>query len=175
MARNIEIKAKAQDFQKQMLIAESLGDGKVQHLFQEDTFFYVPSGRLKLREFGDGKGELIQYERGDSLEPAECRYLLYPADKPTILKDALTKALGIRAVVRKRRIVYFAGQTRIHFDEVEDLGKFIELEVVLNQGEKAELGVAIAEDLMKKLGIDNQDLIEPAYVDLLEKRREQWS
>ena len=151
-------------------IAESLGSDKVQHLFQEDTFFCVPSGRLKLREFGDGTGELIRYERADSVRPTECQYLRYPTDNPAILKEALTKALGVRAVVRKKRAVYLVGQTRIHFDEVEDLGMFIELEVVLRQGEEADLGIAIAKDLMKKLGIYKQDLIEPAYVDLLEKR-----
>ncbi len=167
MARNTEIKAKARDFQGQMFIAKSLSNGKVQRLFQEDSFFRVPVGRLKLREFGDGRGELIQYERNNSLEPAESRYLLYPTDDPAALKEALVKALGIRAVVRKKRTVYLVGQTRIHFDEVEDLGEFIELEVVLKHGENADYGAAIAEDLMKKLGIDKRDLVESAYVDLL--------
>ncbi|UCC78835.1 MAG: class IV adenylate cyclase [Candidatus Zixiibacteriota bacterium] len=170
MARNIEIKAKSGDYQGQMSIAENLSGGKVQHLFQEDTFFCVPEGRLKLREFGDSTGELIQYERPDTVEPAECRYIRHATDDPASLKETLTKSLGIRAVVRKKRTVYLVGQTRIHFDEVEDLGKFIELEVVLRQGEDTDSGVAIAEDLMKKLGIVRQDLIEQAYVDLLEER-----
>jgi predicted adenylyl cyclase CyaB len=169
MARNIEIKARARDFQGQMSIAKNLSGGKVQHLVQEDTFFHVPSGRLKLREFGDGTAELIQYERPDSIEPSECRYIRHATDDPESLKETLTRSLGIRAVVNKKRTVYLVGQTRIHFDEVEDLGKFIELEVVLIQGENAESGAAIAEDLMIKLGIGKTDLIESAYVDLLEK------
>ena len=74
-------------------------------------------------------------------------------------------------MVRKKRTVYLAGRTRIHFDEVEGLGKFIELEVVLRDGEDAASGSAIAEDLMTKLGINKSDLIEQAYVDLLEKKR----
>jgi predicted adenylyl cyclase CyaB len=169
MARNIEIKAWARDFQAQMSIAKNLGGGKAQHLIQEDTFFHVPSGRLKLREFGDGTAELIQYERADTVEPSECRYIRHATDDPASLKETLTKSLGIRAVVHKKRTVYLVGQTRVHFDQVEDLGKFIELEVVLRQGEDAESGAAIAEDLMEKLGIDKADLIEQAYVDLLEK------
>lgn len=171
MARNIEIKARARDFQGQMSIARSLSGGKVQHLIQEDTFFEVPYGRLKLRAFGDGTAELIQYERPDSVEPSECRYIRHATDDPDSLKETLTRSLGIRAIVRKNRTVYFVGQTRVHFDVVEDLGKFIELEVVLRQGEKEESGAAIAEDLMEKLGIDKSDLIEHAYVDLLEKKR----
>lgn len=170
MARNIEIKARARDFRGQMSIAENLGGGKVQHLIQEDTFFNVPSGRLKLREFGDGTAELIQYERANTAGPAECRYIRHATDDPATLKETLTRSLGIRAVVRKKRTVYLVGQIRIHFDEVDDLGRFIELEVVLREGEEAESGAAIAEDLMKKLEIDKGDLIEHAYVDLLEER-----
>ena len=168
MARNIEIKAKARDFQAQISIAESLSGGKVQHLIQEDTFFRVPFGRLKLREFGDGTAELIQYQRPDSLEPSECSYIRHETDDPASLKEALMGSLGIRLGVRKKRTVCLVGQTRVHFDIVEDLGKFIELEVVLGQGEDAESGTAIAKDLMNKLGIKNSDLIEQAYVDLLE-------
>jgi len=169
MARNIEIKARARDYKAQISIAASLGGNRVQHLAQEDTFFHVPSGRLKLREFGDGTAELIQYERPDTLEPSECRYIRHATDDPASLKDTLTRSLGVRAVVRKKRTVYLVGRTRIHFDEVEGLGKFIELEVVLRDGEDAASGAAIAEDLMTKLGIDKSDLINQAYIDLLEK------
>jgi predicted adenylyl cyclase CyaB len=163
-------KSWARDFQKQMAIAGRLGDGQVQHLFQEDTFFCVPAGRLKLRDFGDGSGELIQYERGDSFEPTESRYLRLPTGDPAALKEALTNALGVRAVVRKKRSVHLVGQCRIHLDQVEDLGTFVELEVVLQQGEHLDYGAAIAKDLMAKLEVGKQDLIESSYVDLLENR-----
>jgi adenylate cyclase class IV len=61
------------------------------------------------------------------------------------------------------------GQTRIHLDDVQGLGKFIELEVVLNHGQSDADGNAIAESLMHKLGINPMDLIDTAYMDLLEK------
>jgi len=171
--RNIEIKARATDFQRQTSLAEQLGDREAEQLFQEDTFFCVPYSRLKLREFGDGSGELIQYEREYSFEPVESHYILCPIDNPATLKEALTKALGVRAVVRKKRTVHFVGQTRVHLDEVENLGLFIELEVVLGQGDTAEYGAAMARDLMRKLEIRRQDLIEAAYVDLLEGKNTQ--
>lgn len=170
MARNIEIKAQARDFQGQIALAESLSDGRVQHLVQEDTFFRVPSGRLKLREFGDGTAELIQYVRPDTIEPSECRYIRHATDDPASLKEVLSRSLGIRALVRKKRTVYLVGRTRIHFDEVEGLGRFIELEVVLREGEDVASGAAIAEDLMSKLGITKSELIQQAYVDLLESK-----
>jgi predicted adenylyl cyclase CyaB len=169
MARNIEIKAKAGDFQRQMSIAAHLAGDEPQRLTQTDTFFAVPHGRLKLREFGDGTGELIHYHRANKLEPTACEYVIHPVSRPAGLKDTLTNALGVRAVVKKKRIVYMVGRTRVHLDDVEDLGQFLELEVVLEDGEDAARGAAIADDLMARLEIDPGDLIEQAYVDLLEE------
>jgi predicted adenylyl cyclase CyaB len=167
MARNVEIKARARDLARQARLAESLGYASVERLVQEDTFFTVPVGRLKLRVFEDGAGELIYYERDDSSGPAESRYVRSRTDDPGTLREALTNALGVRAIVRKKRTVYLVGQTRIHFDQVEGLGAFIELEVVLEPSEPLTHGVAIAEDLMSKLEIGDRDLVEAAYVDLL--------
>ncbi len=62
------------------------------------------------------------------------------------------------------------GQTRIHLDEVEGLGEFIELEVVLRPEQTDAQGQAIAVDLMNKLGVREADLLEGAYMDLLEEK-----
>jgi predicted adenylyl cyclase CyaB len=102
--------------------------------------------------------------------PTESQYVLAPTDDPLALKTALTNALGVRAVVRKQRTLYLVGQTRIHFDRVENLGEFIELEVVLTPGQTFAEGVEIAAKLMRQLEINEQDLVESAYVDLLEDR-----
>jgi len=51
--------------------------------------------------------------------------------------------------------------------EVEALGHFIELEVVLDERESAAAGVEIAHALLRNLDIDSRQLIEGAYVDLL--------
>ena len=167
MGHNVEIKARARDFEAQRQRAEALASGSAGHLVQEDTFFNVPAGRLKLRKLGDGSAELIQYDRDDSPGPKKSRYLLFRTTDPARLKEVLAKALGIQAVVRKRRTVYFFGKTRIHLDEVEGLGSFIELEVVLGPGQDTRHGSALAEDLMSKLEIGKEDLVEGAYVDLI--------
>jgi len=74
MGRNIEIKARARNFERQTELAKALATETPTHLAQEDTFFNVPRGRLKLRKLGDGSAELIQYDREDSAEPKESRY-----------------------------------------------------------------------------------------------------
>jgi predicted adenylyl cyclase CyaB len=74
----------------------------------------------------------------------------------------------VRAVVRKTRTVYRVGRTRIHLDRVEGLGDFIELEVVLRSDEELASGASVARELMARLEIAEDDLVEAAYVDLLE-------
>ena len=173
MSRNVEIKARARRFDEQRRLAAGLANGRVEHLVQEDTFFNVPTGRLKLRVFGDGSGELIQYNREDSLQPKESRYVCSPISDPKSLKEAVANSIGIRGIVRKKRTVYLCGQTRIHFDEVEELGAFVELEVVLKPDEDFAHAEAIAQGIMAKLEISANDLIAEAYIDLLEKNAEE--
>ena len=85
------------------------------------------------------------------------------------LREAITQAYGQSGRVQKRRALFLAGRTRIHLDEVEGLGHFLELEVVLKDGEASDAGVEEAHGLMAKLGVDRSQLLEEAYVDLLAK------
>jgi predicted adenylyl cyclase CyaB len=163
---NVEVKARARDFEKQMQRAAQLARGSVSHLVQEDIFFNVPAGRLKLRKLEDGSAELIQYHRDDSPEPRQSEYLFFRTKDAEDLEKVLAKALGVRAIVRKKRSVYCVGQTRIHLDRVEGLGPFVELEVVLHARQDVQYGIAVAEDLMLKLDIQKEDLVPTAYVDL---------
>jgi predicted adenylyl cyclase CyaB len=70
--------------------------------------------------------------------------------------------------VRKTRYLYLVGQTRVHLDDVEGLGQFMELEVVMQEGQSDAEGQAIAESLMTSLGVERSALLEGAYMDLLE-------
>jgi predicted adenylyl cyclase CyaB len=79
----------------------------------------------------------------------------------------LGQILETKAVVSKRREVFLVDSTRIHLDEVDNLGTFIELEIVLTKSQTDSDGERIASDLMKRLGVRREDLIEQAYVDLL--------
>jgi len=48
---------------------------------------------------------------------------------------------------------------------------FVCIQVVMKEGQTIEEGQRIAEDLMSKLGINKEDLIEGAYMDLLLKNK----
>uniref|UniRef100_A0A8C4V287 CYTH domain-containing protein n=1 Tax=Falco tinnunculus TaxID=100819 RepID=A0A8C4V287_FALTI len=170
MRRNVEVKARLRALAAARGAAERLGGAaraQGQGLVQADTFFRVPRGRLKLRRTPDGRGELIFYERPDTAGPKLSHFTITPTDDPDGLEAVLTQALGVLGVVRKERLLYLVGQTRVHLDSVEGLGDFVELEVVLTEEQTVEDGERVAHQLMKELGIEEEDLISGAYLDLL--------
>jgi predicted adenylyl cyclase CyaB len=168
MPTNIEIKAKVRDIESLRSRAEHLSDAAVQTIPQVDTFFATEAGRLKLRELGQGYGQLIYYERPDIEGPKRSDYYVFETHEPISLKSVLSMALGVRGVVRKVRYLYMVGQTRVHLDEVEGLGHFLELEVMLAPAQTDQEGREIAEGLLNALGVEKADLLEGAYIDLQE-------
>ena len=169
MPSNIEIKARVRDFEQIRSRAEKMSDTPVKIIPQEDTFFNVEKGRLKLRMLAADQAQLIYYTRPDQEGPKRSDYHISRSPDPQNLKRVLELAYGIRGIVRKTRYLYLAGQTRIHVDDVEGLGHFMELEVVLEEGQSDAAGQKIAEDLMAALGVERGDLIDGAYMDLLER------
>jgi predicted adenylyl cyclase CyaB len=167
--RNIEIKARVRDIAEISKNVSAIAPSP-EVLAQTDTFFVVARGRLKLREFGDGTGELIAYERQNDAGPKESRYTVARFDDVRALSEALTRSLAVKGRVVKRREVFLVGRTRVHLDQVDDLGPFIELEVVLRDNESASAGEREARDLMDRLGISTADLVPEAYIDLLERK-----
>jgi predicted adenylyl cyclase CyaB len=164
---NIEIKARAVDRDALRRCIERLASKPVAELHQEDTFFGVPHGRLKLRVFDSTHAELIRYDRPDLSGPKTSRYTIAPTSDPASMMAILTSLFTPIGVVRKQRTLYMVGQTRIHLDSVEGLGDFLELEVVMREDQPAAEGEAIARELMHALEIREEDLVEGAYLDLL--------
>lgn len=140
-------------------------------IIQDDTFFPCNNGRLKLRAFSSEKGELIFYRRPNEKGLKECFYHISPTTTPDSLRECLSLAFGQLGRVRKRRTLFLIGKTRLHLDQVEGLGEFLEIEVPLEE-ENSETGKAIAQNIMNELGILLDQLIEEAYIDLLKKGTE---
>ena len=172
MARNVEIKARIDQVATlEPRVAAIATEGPLQ-ISQDDTFFHCDQGRLKLRALSETYGELIFYQRSNESGPKECFYVQSQTNEPTSLREALTLAYGQVGRVRKQRTLYLVGRTRVHLDVVEDLGHFLELEVVLAEEESIAAGVTIAHHLMAELGITTQQLIDKSYVDLLNEQHD---
>ena len=170
MARNIEIKARVADMDALTARTAAIADSGPVEIPQDDTFFRCDSGRLKLRVFDAGHGELIFYRRADQGGPKESFYVLSPTASPATLREALTLSNGQEGRVVKHRTLFLVGRTRVHLDRVQGLGDFMELEVVLADGDALEDGVREAHELMARLEIPADCLVEGAYHDLLRAR-----
>jgi predicted adenylyl cyclase CyaB len=171
MARNVEIKARVPGLDAIREKARSRASSAAEFLQQTDMFFEVPQGRLKVREFADGTGELIAYHRPNDRGPKESVYSRSPCQNAKALSQTLGKVLAVRGAVVKRREVIMLGRTRVHLDEVEGLGSFVELEVVLRECESVECGRLEADELLRVLDIPRHALIAEAYIDLLDRER----
>lgn len=167
MPRNIEIKARVDSLEALLPRARVVAGGEPQLIEQDDSFFAVPQGRLKLRQFATGTAELIHYHRADRADAKASDYVRVPVHEPGPLREALVRACGLLGRVRKQRWLLLAGPTRIHLDRVEGLGDFMEIEVVLRDGQSDAEGAAIAEALMRDLGLENAERLPGAYLDLL--------
>ena len=171
MPRNIEIKARIESVEDLLPRACAAAASAPEIIEQDDTFFSVPHGRLKLRQFADGSAELIHYQRPDTGEAKASDYVRVAVPEPAALREALVRGCGLLGRVRKRRwlLLVRSGEftTRIHLDRVESLGDFMELEVVLRSEQSDAEGAAVAEDLMRELGLANAPRLAGAYLDLL--------
>ncbi|TPW21486.1 MAG: adenylate cyclase [Elusimicrobia bacterium] len=170
MPRNVEIKAAVRDRTALVSRARRLW-GAPRRLQQRDLFFPCPNGRLKLRLQNPGPSYLIAYIRPDRKGPKTSRYVTAVAPEPEALAACLRAALGTGPVVKKTRLLFKSGRTRVHVDSVVGLGDFLELEVVLRRGEGAAAGRREALRLMGRLGVRPGDLLEGAYADLARATR----
>ena len=172
MRRNIELKARCDDLSAARQGARSAGAIEQRLLIQTDTYFHCRNGRLKLRQIEAEKSELIWYARADSAETRSSDYILTPiSDSPDMLA-ALSAALGVRITVRKRRELWLYQNVRIHLDEVDGAGSFVEFEAVIGSDADEAAAPAQIEHLCVAMNIFKKDLVSQSYSDLLEAQME---
>lgn len=165
---NIEIKARCEDLAAAREVAERIATRRVGVDHQVDTYFTTRRGRLKLRVSSLSGGQLIPYLRPDESGPKRSHYQIVPVPDPPRLERLLGEVLGVHRVVRKRREIFLVDNVRIHLDEVEGLGSFLELEAVYDGS-----GAAEAEErekvarLMETLGLAEGDLLGTSYEGLV--------
>jgi adenylate cyclase class 2 len=167
MPRNLEIKARIRDWDLACRTARSLATTDPGELHQLDTYFRVPHGRLKLRQFSNPPAELIFYSRPDRSEAKSSDYRIVKIDDAEGLLDALTAALGILARVEKRRLVYLHENVRIHLDRVEGLGEFVEFEAVVDEQHDEARSHATLARLQQAFALRASDLLSGSYSDMI--------
>jgi adenylate cyclase class 2 len=134
---------------------------------QTDTYFNTANGRLKLRE-GNIENNLIFYERTNQAGPKNSQFHLVKVNDAKGLKDVLTRSMGIKVIVKKKRGIYYINNVKFHIDEVPGLGSFVEIEAgnIIADLSQKELK-AQCDFYMKELEIRQEDLIDVSYSDML--------
>jgi len=165
---NFEFKARLKDEPRVREALKKLSARFVGADYQIDTYFRVPSGRLKVRE-GRIENALIFYRRSNirRARQAAVDMMLLPRRNP--LRAILARALGTLAVVDKRREIYFVKNVKIHLDRVRQLGKFIEVEAISRTGDARKIR-SQARQFQKLFGITAKDIVAESYSDLILRR-----
>jgi predicted adenylyl cyclase CyaB len=169
---NFEFKARTNDLdflEKKLLELNPKFIGEDQ---QTDIYFNVEKGRLKLRE-GNIENALIYYERQNVTGAKQSDILLYQHQPDKSLKDIFTKLHGIKVVVKKVRKIYFIENVKFHFDTVDELGTFVEVEAIDNTGD---IGAEKLKEQCRKYAemfeIKSEDYISLSYSDMILEGRE---
>ena len=167
MPLNVEIKARSSQIKTVRRLLENQVARFIGVDHQVDTYFKVARGRLKLRE-GNIENALIHYSRSDQAGPKKSEVLLYQSPTTANLKEVLEAALDKLVVVDKMREIYFIDNVKFHLDKVQDLGTFVEIEAIDQDGTIGEERLQEQCNYYLQLfQIPAEDLVSYSYSDLL--------
>ena len=164
--RNLELKARDPEPETTLAACRELGAVDCGVLWQRDTYFQTHQGRLKLREQRPGRCQLIHYHRPDQTGERESRYRILEVSDRDTLREFLADSLGTLATITKRRRLFLWRSVRIHLDDVEGLGRFIEFEAVAPAASDLSAERELVGELRTTLGIADEALVAGSYADL---------
>lgn len=167
MAENIEFKAKINNYSLMYQRVAQLTKVNPTVLLQQDIFYKAHFGRLKLRSIYNTEHELIFYLRPNKEGPKRSKYIRIRINNESLIDSILTKTLGQLVVVRKQRNLFLLDKIRFHLDRVDNLGAFLEIEYILSPMESRETALGTVNNLIQKLQIQKNMLVDHSYAELL--------
>lgn len=171
--QNLEFKAELRDPELARAALRACGAERVGVVTQTDTYFRVPVARLKKREqtagepghFDEREVEYIRYERDDRGGPRISRFTIHTEEEFRERYGASEPPVDV--VVRKRREVWVAGRARVHLDEIEGLGRFFEIEILVTRENNMARAHEQMQGLREKLRPCLGELVSGSYADLV--------
>jgi adenylate cyclase, class 2 len=162
---NFEFKARINDEQRVREALKRLNARSIGTDHQVDTYFRVPSGRLKVRE-GRIENAVIFYRRSNARRARQSAVEMMLLPRRNSLRAILEGALGTLAVVDKRREIYFVKNVKIHLDRVRQLGSFLEVEAISRTGDVKKIR-SQARYFQQMFGVTANDIVAESYSDLI--------
>jgi adenylate cyclase class IV len=165
--QNIEFKAELRNLEAARRVCKLVGAQKMGQLKQVDTYFKLPDGRLKKREATGEPIEWIFYHRPNRISPKMSNY--------TILTDEQarrrwgTQSLTTWLIVNKTRDLWLLGEVRIHLDDIQDLGHFIEFEAMVSRRFDVKMCHNAIAELREKFQPLLGEPISVSYSDLIQQ------
>jgi predicted adenylyl cyclase CyaB len=144
----------------------ALGVDSSHTTLQTDTYFRARKGRLSLRTDELGS-RLLFYDRPDTPTPRESRsqlIALSSTDDPVV--DLLTKSLGVRCTIEKQRQVYQRDGTSIHLDDVEGLGRFLDVVIDVERVGGPAPALERSQEILDRVGLSLADIVPWSYAEL---------
>jgi adenylate cyclase class IV len=163
--QNVEYKAELRDIELARSICRRLKARHVGLFDQTDTYYRVPDARLKKRQTVGQPTEYIFYNRPDKSAPKVSRYVVYTEREAT--ERFGRSELPVWVVVKKRRDLYMLDNIRIHLDQVEGLGNFLEFEALVSPRRNAARCSAALSKLRDEFSGVLGEPISGSYSDLL--------
>jgi predicted adenylyl cyclase CyaB len=165
--RNVEVKVAVSDLAVLRAAALAAGARLSGVERQTDRYYELDGGRrVKLRIRVGGAAELIRYDRPETAGVRASDYEVTPVRDPAAGACLVPRGEPI-AVVRKRREVLLLENVRIHLDEVDRLGTFLELEAVVDAAHDDAVCRRQVAALLDALGLSGAEPIRASYGELV--------
>jgi predicted adenylyl cyclase CyaB len=163
MPTNLELKIKIDNRSEVLERVKLIDANYIGELNQVDIYYKINNGLLKLR-LENGSQTLIKYIRNETQGDRWSDYQLISLEKNDA-KEYFKDILEIETIIEKQRLLYLFNNTRIHIDNVKDLGSFLELETLVVKGKKD--AAQRFEEIIGLLSLNKEDEIRKSYRDLM--------
>ncbi len=170
MSQNVEIKVRLQYLNETRSRARALGAVPTSTDEQTDVYYAVNSSgaeRIKLRTVPGKDPELIRYHRSEDSSVRTSDYTLIRGAEAMREAREYERKAAPEVVVRKSREILLLENVRIHLDQVDGLGCFLELEAVVDSTHDPATCRQQVADLIVSLSLPREGMVAASYSDLL--------
>ena len=162
---NIEFKAELRDPIAARQQCKVIGAQLIGTLRQTDSYFRLADGRLKRREAPGEPIEWIYYHRKDAVRPRLCNYSILTEEQAT--RRWGTQSLKHWLNVVKTRELWLLDNVRIHIDDVDQLGTFLEFEAIVSKERDVKECHMALQHLREVFGPTLGEAVATSYSDLM--------